>query len=105
MYAQDLSNARSVDAPVAGSLRVRQPYGDKDERQETVDKVGTNGGPTRNGEQEVATKRNQCRVDSKPEIYMSDKAAKSKTNVNCCVKCQSRQTKGGSSNNTTNSEG
>jgi len=31
MCAQDLLNARGVDAPVAGSLRVRQPYGDKDE--------------------------------------------------------------------------
>jgi len=30
MCAQDLSNAQGVDAPVAGSLRVRQPYGDKD---------------------------------------------------------------------------
>jgi len=34
MCAQDLSNARDVDALVAGSLRVQQPYGDKDERQE-----------------------------------------------------------------------
>ena len=32
--AQDLSNAQSVDALVAGSLRVRQPYGDKDKRKE-----------------------------------------------------------------------
>jgi len=28
---QDLSNTRGVNAPVAGSLRVRQPYGDEDE--------------------------------------------------------------------------
>jgi len=48
--AQDPSNARGVDAPVAGSLRVQQPYGDKDERQETVNKVGANSGPTRNSE-------------------------------------------------------
>jgi len=37
-------------APVAGSLRVQQPYGDKDERQETVNKVGMNGDPTSNSQ-------------------------------------------------------
>jgi len=43
MCAQDLSNAWGVDAPVAGSLRVWQLYGDKDEvmrlRAEVVDEV------------------------------------------------------------------
>ena len=42
--AQDPSNARGVDAPVAGSLRVRQPYGGKDKVMrswtEVVDVVG-----------------------------------------------------------------
>ena len=43
-YAQDPSNTQGVDAPVTGSLRVRQPYGDKDEVRrswaEVVDRVG-----------------------------------------------------------------
>ena len=103
--AQDPSNTQSADALVAGSLRVWQPYGDKDKRQEMVNKVRTNSSPTRNSERGVTTKRNQHRVDGQPEIYTSDEAAESKTNVNCCVKRQSRQTKDGSSNNTTNSEG
>jgi len=43
-------------------------------------------------------KRSQHRVDGKPKVDMSDKAAKLKMNVNCCVKCQSQQTKDSSSN-------
>ena len=42
--AQDLSNAQGVDALVTGSLRVRQPYGDKDKvkrsQTEVVNGVG-----------------------------------------------------------------
>ena len=48
--AQDPSNAQSVDAPVAGSLRVRQLYGDKDEKLEMVNKIETSGSLTRNSE-------------------------------------------------------
>jgi len=36
MCAQDLLNAQGVNAPVTGSLRVQQPYGDKDEGKEIV---------------------------------------------------------------------
>ena len=57
MYAQDLMNAQGVNAPVAGSLRVWQPYGDKDKGQEMDNKVGMSSGSTRSGEQEVMTKR------------------------------------------------
>ncbi len=32
MCAQDLSNTKGVNVPVAGSLRVWQLYGDKDKR-------------------------------------------------------------------------
>ncbi len=55
MCAQDLLNTQSVNAPVAGSLRVQQPYGDKDEGQEMVDKVRMNSGPTGSSEREVVT--------------------------------------------------
>ena len=105
MCAQDLLNARGVNAPVAGSLRVRQLYGDKDVRQKTVYKVGMNSGPTSNNEQEVAMKRNQLGVDGIRQVDMRDGEAKSKLNVSCCVKCQNQRTKDSSSNNTTNSEG
>jgi len=90
MCAQDPSNAQGVDAPVAGSLRVRQLYGDKDERQEMVNKVRTNGSPTRNSELEIVTKRSQWGVGGNPRVDMRDGAAKSKANVNCCVRRQSR---------------
>jgi len=60
MCAQDLTNTQGVNTPVAGSLRVRQPYEVKDKRQGTI---------------------------------------KPKANVDCPVKRQSQQTRGGNSNN------
>ncbi len=45
---QDHSNARGVNAPVTGSLRVRQPYGDKDGIREIGSSVGVNDNLTRN---------------------------------------------------------
>ena len=39
MCAQDLSNTQDVNALVAGSLRVRQPYGDKDKVKRSWAKV------------------------------------------------------------------
>ncbi len=88
MCAQDLSNARDVDAPVAGSLRVRQPYRDKDEGQEADSKVGMSSGQMRSGEQGIATKRSRWRVGGKSRVDTGDGAAESKMNVNCCVKGQ-----------------
>ena len=99
MCAQDLSKAQGVNSPVAGSLRVRQPCEDRDKRQEMVNKVGTNSGLTRSSKGEVTMKRSQWRVGSKPRVNTRDRVVKSKANVNCCVKRQSRQTKDSSSNN------
>ncbi len=50
MCAQDLSNAQGVNAPVAGSLMVWQPYADKDE-----------------GEQRWSTKLEQMMVQQQME--------------------------------------
>ena len=72
--AQDLSNTQSVDALVAGSLRVQQLYGDKDKgkRLKTVSRIGANDGPTRSSGQWVGTR---------------DGTTKSKSNTDCCVNC------------------
>jgi len=70
-----------------------------------VTRVRTNSGPTRSGEQRVAMERRQQGVGSKPRVNTRDGVTKSKVNVNCYVKHQSRQAKDSSSNNTTNSGG
>jgi len=44
---QDCTNARGVNTPVVGSLRVRQPYGDEDEIRVIGSGVGINNNPTR----------------------------------------------------------
>jgi len=57
MCMQDLLNAQSVDALVAGSLRVRQPYGDENEIRETGSEVGMNKDLTESGEQRNHSRR------------------------------------------------
>ncbi len=99
MCAQDLSSTCGVNAPVAGSLRVQQPYGDRDEGQKMVNKVRTNNSLTRNGVREVTTTSNQWRVDGKPRVDMRVRMTKLRMNVNCHVKCQSHQARDNSSNN------
>ncbi len=62
--AQDLSNAQDVNALVAGSLRVQQPYGDKERGEKgsgMVDKVGANNGPMRSSEWKLETKEKPTR--------------------------------------------
>ena len=65
MCAQDLSNTQGVNAPVAGSLRVRQPYGDEDKIRETGSEVGMNNNPTRSGKQRIAAKVNRLRINGR----------------------------------------
>jgi len=99
MCAQDLSNAQSVDAPVAGSLRVQQPHGDKDKgkRLGTLNGVRANSGPTRSSKWKVGT-RNKPTKDGKPGVRARCRMTKLKSSANCCVSCKSQQRRDNSSN-------
>ena len=91
MCVQDLLNTQGVNAPVAGSLRVWQPYGDKDKgkRLGTVNRVGENDNPTRSSERKVETKSKPTR-DGKPGVRVRGRTTKSEANVDFCVNCQSQ---------------
>jgi len=82
--AQDLSNAQGVDAPVAGSLRVQQPYGDKDKVTRSQTEV-VNG--VRNSN---LTRVNKWRIeakgkprDNKPGVIARGRMTKLESNANC----------------------
>ncbi len=91
MCAQDLSNAQDVNAPVTGSLRVRQPYVDKDKGKKLgmVNKVRANDDPTRSSERKVETKSKPKR-DCKPGVRARGRMTKSKLSADCFVSHQSQ---------------
>ena len=74
--AQDLSNTQGVNAPVAGSLRVRQLYGDEDEIREMGIEVGTNNNPTKSGKQRIAAASNRLGISGRRGVVTSSRAMK-----------------------------
>jgi len=82
MCAQDLSNAQSVDAPVAGSLSVRNCMETKTKGEKesgTVNRVRAKGSPTKSGKWKVKTE-DKPTSNSKPGVRMRGKTTKSKSN-------------------------
>jgi len=89
---QDLSNARGVDALVAGSLRVWQLNGDKNKRKKlqmkVVNGVRINDNPTRDSEQEIGARDKPGR-NNKSEVR--GEGLNNQVEAKCRLLCQSQK--------------